>query len=139
LGQRNLPVIKDVNVVSRQKSFVRSDLARPFISIVLGILATISGLVTLSSLFLNPMNMAGGITPEIQGRLFRVFLGMIAGFVFGMLSWLVGNDAFLCNKGRPHWKISNVCGSLGIAFGILAMLVYLVFISFLPVLLPLQK
>jgi hypothetical protein len=126
-------------MVIKQKSFHQSDLTISTISIVLGTLATISGFVTLFSLFLNPMDMTGGITPEIQGRLFRVFLGMIAGFVFGMLSWLVGNVAIPSNTGLPHWKISNVCGSIGIGFGILAMVIYLVFISFLPVLLPLQK
>jgi len=65
--------------------------------------------------------------------------GMIAGFGLGLASGLVGSDALPGKNSRPHWKMCRVCASTGIAFGILAILVYLVFIALLPVIFPLPK
>jgi len=115
------------------------EVPKSLISLVLGILATIAVLLALSSLIVNPIDISGGITQEVQGRISIVFIGMIAGFGLGMASWMAGCDALPSNKSQPHWKMCRVCANMGIVFGILAMLIYLVFISLLPVLLPLLK
>jgi hypothetical protein len=130
---------KEVNMVVRRKSFIWGEVPKSLISLVLGILATIAVLLVLSSLIVNPIDISGGITQEVQGRISIVFIGMIAGFGLGMASWMAGCDAFPSNKSQPHWKMCRVCASMGIVFGILAMLIYLVFISLLPALLPLLK
>ena len=82
------------------------------------------------------MDLAGGFTQETQGRLATVLIGMVAGFGLGMASWMTGCDTVTGDKSQPHWKMCRIIGGLGIGFGVLAMLAYLTFITFLPAILP---
>ena len=126
-------------MVVQRSAPMRGVLPKSLISLVLGILATISGLLALSSLFINPIVAAGGTVQDVRGRFFGVLAGMIAGFLLGLASGVVGSDALPGKNSRPHWKMCRVCAGSGIAFGILAMLVYLVFIAFLPFIFPLPR
>jgi hypothetical protein len=126
-------------MVIRGKFFVLGEVPKSLVSLAFGILAFIAAILSLFSLIANPLDLAGGIALEDQGRLSRLFVGMIAGAGLGMASWIAGCDAFPGNKSQPHWKMCRVCASTGIAFGILAILIYFVFISLLPAFLPVLK
>jgi hypothetical protein len=130
---------KEVNMVVQRSAPMRGVLPKSLISLVLGILATISGLLALSSLFINPIVSAGGSVQDVRDRFFGVLAGMIASFLLGLASGVVGSDALPDKNSRPHWKMCRVCAGSGIAFGILAMLVYMVFIALLPVIFPLPR
>jgi hypothetical protein len=129
---------KEVNMVAQRGALMRGELPKSLISLVLGILASISGLLALISLFVHPIA-TGGTVQEVKGRLFGVLAGMIASFILGLAGGVVGSDGLPDKNSRPHWKMCRVCASTGIAFGILAMLIYLVFIAWLPVILPLPQ
>ena len=126
-------------MVASGKSFRWTELPRSLISLVLGILATLVALLALTSLIVNPVDLTSGIVQEIQGRLSIVFLGMIAGFGLGMASWIAACDAVPADKSNPRWKICRIFSNLGSGFGILAILVYLVFITLLPAILPVAR
>jgi hypothetical protein len=123
-------------MVANEKPLRRAELPKSLFSLVLGTLATLVALLALTSLIVNPVDLSGGIVREVQGRLSIVFMGMIAGFGLGMASWMVACDAVPGDKNNPHWKMCRIFASLGTGFGLLAILVYLVFISLLPALLP---
>ena len=126
-------------MVAQRSAPMRGELPKSLISLVLGILASISGLLALISLFVDPIITTGGTVQEVHDRLFGVMAGMIAGFVLGLASGVVGSDALPGRNSRPHWKICRICAGSGIALGILAMLAYLVFIALLPVIFPLPR
>ena len=117
-------------------SLVWGAIPKSLVSLVLGILAVLIGLLALSSLLIDPIDAEGGIAMGDLGRISTVIIGMVAGFGFGMASWVAGFDVFPIAKSQPHWKMCRVCASSGIIFGVLGMLIYLVFITLLPSLLP---
>ena len=124
-------------MVAQRGALMRGELPKSLISLVLGILATISGLLALSFLFVNHFSIAGGTVQEVHNKFFGVAVGVVAGFLMGLASGVVGRDAFPGKNSRPHWKMCRICAGSGIAFGMLAMLAYLVFIALLPVIFPL--
>jgi hypothetical protein len=130
---------KEVNMVAQRSALMRGELPKSLISLVLGILATISGLLALSSLFIDPIITAGGTVQEVHNRFFGALVGVIAGFLLGLASGVVGRDGLPAKNSQPQWRICRVCASTGIVFGFLAMLTYLVFIALLPVIFPLPR
>lgn len=126
-------------MVVPRKSFVWGEVPKSLISLVLGILATIAVLLALSSLIVNPIVISGGITQEVQGRISIVFIGMIAVLDWEWpAGWQVATR-YQAIKANRIGKCAGYVRTWGLFFGILAMLIYLVFISLLPVLLPLLK
>jgi hypothetical protein len=130
---------KEVNMVVQQNVLMRGELPKSLISLVLGILASISGLLTLFSFIINLIVQTGGTVQEVHDRLFIVLAGLIAGFVLGVASSVVGSEALPQKNSRPQSRICRICASAGIAFGVLGMLAYLVFIALLPVVFPLPR
>ncbi len=118
---------------------MRGELPKSLISLVLGILASISGLLALSSFIMNLIAQTGGTVQEVHDLFFGALAGLIAGFVLGVAGSVVGNDALPQKNSRPHWRTCRICAGTGIAFGVLVMLAYLVFIALLPVVLPLPR
>ena len=126
-------------MVVQRGILMRGELPKSLISLVLGILASISGLLALSS-FVNNFNVqTGGTVQEVHDRLFLVLAGLIAGFGLGVASSVVGSEAIPQKNSRPHWRMCRICASSGMALGVLAMLAYLVFIALLPVVFPLPR
>ena len=123
----------------QRRALIREELPKSLISLVLGILATTSGLLALSSVFSHFLVQSGGTEQEVHDMLFGVIACLIAGFVLGVAGSVVGSEALPQKNSHPQWRICRICASAGIAFGILAMLAYLVFIALLPVVLPLPK
>jgi hypothetical protein len=130
---------KEVNMVVQRNAPMRGELPKSLISLVLGILASISGLLALASLYVNFIKPSGGTVQEVNDTLFGGIAGMIAGFVLGLAGGVVGSDALPGKDSHPQWKMCRICASSGIAFGILAMLFYLAFIALLPVIFPLPR
>jgi hypothetical protein len=130
---------KEVNMVSGANTFAWGKVPKSLVSLVLGILAITASLLALASLITNPIDLSAGLTPIIQVRFSMVLIGMTAGFGLGVACWIAGCDVFPSDKSQPHWKMCRVCASIGIGFGILAVLGYLVFISLLPALLSVPK
>jgi uncharacterized membrane protein len=130
---------KEVNMVVQRSALMRGELPKSLISLVLGILASISGLLALSSVFINLVAKSGVTVQEFESRFFGVLVGMIAAFLLGVASGVVGSEALPAKNSRPHWKMCRICAGSGIAFGILAMLSYLAFIALLPVIFPLPQ
>ncbi len=124
-------------MVAQRGALMRGELPKSLISLVLGILATISGLLALSSLLLHPINIAGGTVQEVHNRFFGAVVGLIASFLMGLASGVVGSEALSGKNSRLHWRLCRICAGSGVAFGSLAMLAYLVFIALLPVIFPL--
>jgi hypothetical protein len=130
---------QEVNMVVQRRLILRGELPKSLISLVLGILATISGLLALISLFANLIVQTGATVQEVHDQFFGVLAGLIAGFVLGVAGSVVGSEALPEKNSRPQWKICRICASTGIALGFLAMLIYLVFIALLPVIFPLPR
>jgi len=130
---------KEVNMVVQRSALMRGELPKSLISLVLGILASISGLLALSSFIINLNVHTGGTVQEVHDSLFIVLAGLIAGFGLGVASSVVGSEALPQKDSRPHWRMCRICAGSGMALGILAMLAYLVFIALLPVVFPLPR
>jgi hypothetical protein len=130
---------KEVNMVVQRSALMRGELPKSLISLVLGILASISGLLALSSFIINLNVQTGGTVQEVHDSLFIVLAGLIAGFGLGVASSVVGSEALPQKDSRPHWRMCRICAGSGMALGILAMLAYLVFIALLPVVFPLPR
>jgi uncharacterized membrane protein len=130
---------KEVKMVVQRSALMRGELPKSLISLVLGILASISGLLALSSFIINLIVQSGATVQEVQDIFFGVLAGLIAGFVLGVASSVVGSEALPQKNSRPHWRICRICAGSGMALGILAMLAYLVFIALLPFVFPLPR
>jgi hypothetical protein len=130
---------KEVKMVVQRSALMRGELPKSLISLVLGILASISGLLALSSFIINLNVQTGGTVQEVHDSLFIVLAGLIAGFGLGVASSVVGSEALPQKDSRPHWRMCRICAGSGMALGILAMLAYLVFIALLPVVFPLPR
>jgi hypothetical protein len=130
---------KEVNMVVQRSALKQGVLPKSLISLVLGILASISGLLALSSFIINLIVQTGGTVQEVHDRLFMVLAGLIAGFGLGVASSVVGSEALPQKDRRPHWRMCRICAGSGMVLGILAMLAYLVFIALLPVVFPLPR
>ena len=126
-------------MVVQRSARMRGELPKLLISLVLGILASISSLLALSSVFINLIGKSGVTVQEFESRFFGVLVGMIAAFLLGLASGVVGSEVLPTKNSRPHWKMRRICAGSGIAFGFLAMLSYLAFIALLPVIFPLAK
>ena len=126
-------------MVVQRSALMRGELPKSLISLVLGILASISGLLALSSFIINLNVHTGGTVQEVHDSLFIVLAGLIAGFGLGVASSVVGSEALPQKDSRPHWRMCRICAGSGMALGILAMLAYLVFIALLPVVFPLPR
>jgi hypothetical protein len=130
---------KEVNMVSKGNMFFGGEVPKSLISLSIGILGATASLLALGSFITNPINTTSGFAPDDQSRLSMLLIGMTAGFGLGVVSWIAACDVFPGDKSQPHWRMCRVCASVGIGFGILAILGYLAFITLLPVLLPLPK
>ena len=130
---------KEVYMVVQRSAFMQGELPKSLISLVLGILASISGLLALSSFIINLIVQTGVTVQEVHDLFFGVLASLIAGFVLGVASSVVSSEALPQKNSRPQSQICRICASAGIAFGVLAMLAYLVFIALLPVIFPLPR
>lgn len=120
-------------MVTHGSSLFWGDVPKSFVSLILGILAIVLSLVTLSNLIVNPIDFSGEMMLEIQDRITKMIIWLVAGFGLGTVSWMVGFVAFPADKSQPKWRTCRICSSIGIGFGILAILIYLAIISLLPV------
>ena len=130
---------KEVYMVVQRSALMQGELPKSLISLVLGILASISGLLALSSFIINLIVQTGVTVQEEHDLFFGVLAGLIAGFVLGVASSVVGSEALPQKNSRPQSQICRICASAGIVFGVLAILAYLVFIALLPVVFPLPR
>jgi hypothetical protein len=120
-------------MVARGRWLFGGDVPKSFISLIFGILAIVLSLVTLSSMIVNPIYLSGEMILEVQDRITKMIIGLVAGFGFGTVSWMVGFVAFPADKSQPHWRTCRICSSIGIGFGVLAILIYLTLIMLLPI------
>lgn len=120
-------------MVARGSLLHWGDVPKSFVSLILGILAIVFSLVTLSNLLVNPIDLSGGMMLEPQDRITKMIIWLVAGFGLGTVSWMVGFVAFPADKSQPHWRTCKICSSVGIGLGILAVLIYLALILLLPV------
>lgn len=120
-------------MVARGRSLIWGDVPKSLVSLNLGIIASIVSFLVLTNLILNPIDLSSEMTLEVQDRITSLLIWLVAGFGLGMMSWMVGFIAFPTDKSQPRWRTCRICSSLGIGFGILAILIYLVFMLFIPV------
>lgn len=119
-------------MVPRRGSLIWGDVPRSLVSLILGILAIIAIIVTIAGMDINLIEFGGGSTQEDLRRTTNTIIGLVTGFGFGMVSWMVGFIAFPTDKSHPRWRTCKICSSLGIGFGILAILIYLVIMLLVP-------
>lgn len=120
-------------MVTRNSYFWGGDVPKSLVSLLLGIVAIVLILVTLSSMIINPIYLSGEVILEVQSRITKLIIGLVGGFGLGTVSWMVGFVAFPAEKSQPYWRTCRICSSIGIGFGILAILVYLALMVFIPV------
>jgi hypothetical protein len=120
-------------MVAKARSYLWGNLPKALISLNLGIVSSIIGLFALLNLILYPLNFSNEISQEVQLKVSRLLIWLVTGFCLGMISWMVGFVAFPADKKHPRWRTCRVCSSIGISLGILAILIYLFVLMFLPV------